>query len=505
MERNLFMPLRLRTWISRFFALFRNQKLGAEISEEIRLHLDGLIERNRAAGMSHQEARNAALREFGGVEQIKEIAREERVWMWPHQLWKDFRFALRVLWKQPAFTLISSITLALGIGANTAIFSLVNAVLLRPLPYPHADRILFVAEADKKNLTQNTFSVSLPDYQDWERDNTAFEYLALSHVESATLSDIPARNPEQIPSALVTANFFSVIGLPATIGRTFTQEEDKVAGPLLAVISDRLWQRVFQRDPNIIGKAITLQSQAATVIGVMPAEMTSPQEVDVWLPMMRRTNNGAWSKREIHPWLFVWGRLKDTATLEQARTELKAISARIEQAYPETNLNVTASVMPLMENLVGKYRFNLSLLLGAVALVLLIACANLANLFAARGAARAREFAIRIAIGARRSQIIRQLLIESLVVALLGGALGFFMAFWSRDILVLLTPGNLGRFHEVHFDVGVLLFTLLVSCLTITLFGLWPAWQATRGDIQFSLRSGAHTVSDTVSGRRARI
>src|SRR5438270_10593589 len=220
----------------------------------------------------------------------------------------------------------------------------------------------------------------------------------------------------------------------------------------------------------------------------MPAEMISPQEVDAWLPMMRRTNNGAWPKREIHPWLFVWGRLKPTATLEQARTEIKAISARIEQAHPESNTNITASVMPLMENLVGKYRLNLSLLLGAVALVLLIACANLANLFAARGAARAREFAIRTAVGARRTQIIRQLLIESLVIAMLGGALGFFMAAWSRDLVGLLAPQDLSRFREVNFDGRVLGFTLLLASLTSVLFGLWPAWQASRADIQDALK-----------------
>src|ERR1700736_4873277 len=493
---------RFRSWFSRFVGLFQKKIRESEMAAEIRAHLDSLTERKIAAGMSIQEARNAALREFGGVEQIKEIAREQRVWMWPDQLWQDLRFAVRILMKRPGFTLIAAVTLALGIGANTAIFSIVNAVLLRPLPYPDADRILFLAEADKTNPGQGTFSVSLPDYEDWRRDSTVFEHLALSRTESASLSDIQGRNPEQITSALVTANFFQVIGLPAKVGRTFTEAEDKVGGPLLVVISDRLWQRVFQGDPGIIGKAVTLQSQPATVIGVMPPEMTSPQDVDAWFPMMRRTNNDAWVKREIHPWLFVWGRLKQTATLEQARAEMKAITGRIEQAHPDTNTNVTASVMPLIENMVGKYRLNLPLLLGAVGLVLLIACANLANLFAARSAARMREFAIRSAIGARRTQIIRQLLIESMVIAVLGGLLGFLFAFWSHDILRLLAPQNLSRFHEVTFGGPVLLFTLLLSCLTIAVFGLWPAWHTPRGDAQLALKSG--TVSDSVSARRTR-
>lgn len=496
------MPPKVRSWVSRFAGLFQKGKRESEMADELRHHLDGLTARNIAAGMSPEEARNDASREFGGVEQIKELAREQRVWMSADQLWQDLRFAFRTLTKRPGFTFIAAFTLALGIAANTAIFSIVNAVLLRPIPYPESDRILFLAQADKTNPAQGTLSVSLPDYEDWRRDNTVFEHLALSRVESASLSDIAGRNPEQISSALVTANFFKVIGLPPKIGRTFTEEEDRVGGPLLVVISDRLWQRAFERDPEIIGKAITVQSQSATVIGVMPAEMSSPQNVDAWFPMMRRTNNGAWSKREIHPWLFVWGRLKPAATLEQARAEMKAIAGRIEQAHPESNTNITASVVPLMENLVGKYRLNLALLLGAVVLVLLIACANLANLFAARGAARMREFAIRSAIGARRSQIVRQLLVESLVIALFGGFLGFLIAFWSRDLLALIAPQGLDRFQDVHFDWRVLLFTLLLSCLTICVFGLWPAWQTTRSDLQFALRSG--TVSDSISARRTR-
>ncbi|HEY4281692.1 MAG TPA: ABC transporter permease [Chthoniobacterales bacterium] len=498
------MAPQIRSWFSRLAGLFQKRDREAEMAAEIRAHLDSLTDRHLAAGMTLAEARNAALREFGGVEQIKEIAREQRVWIWADQFVQDLRFAIRTLMKRPGFAIIAALTLALGIGANTAIFSIVNAVLLRPLPYPQPDRILFVAGEDKTNPAQGTFPISLPDYLDWRRDNTVFEHLALSRVESATLSDIPGRNPEQISSALVTANFFKVIGVPPRIGRTITEEEDRVGGPLLVVISDRLWQRAFQRDPGILGKQLTLQSQPATVIGVMPPEMTSPQEVDAWFPMMRRTDNDAWPKREIHPWLFAWGRLKENATLNQARTEMKAISGRIEQAHPDTNANITASVVPLIENMVGKYRLNLALLLGAVGLVLLIACANLANLFAARGAARLREFAIRTAVGARRSQIIRQLLVESMVIALLGGLLGYLFAFWSRDILALLAPQSLSRFHEVTFDGRVLGFTLVLACLTIGLFGLWPAWQTTRADVEFALRAGAHSVSDSVAARRTR-
>jgi putative ABC transport system permease protein len=493
-----------RSWFSRLRGLFRKEERDAEMTEEIQQHLDGLTDRNIAAGMSRQEARDAALREFGGVEQVKEIAREQRVWMSADQLLRDLRFAGRVLLKNPGFTIIATFTLALGIGANTAIFSIVNAVLLQPLPYPQPDRIMFLAEGDKTNPAAGTISLSLPDYLDWRRDNTVFENLALSRVESTNLSDIPGRNPEQISTALVTANFFSVIGISPQMGRTFTEEEDKVGGPYLAVISDRLWQRVFQRDPNVLGRTVTFYNLPATVIGVMPPQMSSPQDVHAWFPLMRRTNNGAWPTRIIHPWFFAWGRLKPGVGFEQARAEMKAISARIEQEHLDSNTDITAVVTPLMENLVGKYRLNLILLLSAVVLVLLIACANLANLFSARGAARAREFAIRTAVGARRAQIVRQLLVESLVIALLGGGLGFCMALWSRSLLVWLAPHDLDRFREVQFDARVLIFTVLLASLTSVLFGLWPAWRASHADVQDALKAGAHGSSDSRSIRRTR-
>src|SRR5437879_5789208 len=361
-----------------------------------------------------------------------------------------FRFAFRQLIKNPAFAAVAILSLALGIGANTAIFSIVNAVLLRPLPYPDADRIMVLNESAGPG---QDFSVALPDYFDWQKDNTAFEHLAATHKESRNLSGVPGRDPERVSCASVTRNFFNIVGLNAEIGRTFSEDEDKVGAPPVVVISDRLWQRAFNRDPDAIGRSINLHDQNFTVIGVMPPQMTSPQDSDAWFSLMRRSNNPAWMDRSHHPMMVVWGRLKAGVTVEQARTEMNGIAARLEKAYPDTNAKVGVTVIPLLENLVGKYRTNLGLLLGAVGLVLLIACANLANLFAARGAARAREFAIRAAVGASRIQITRQLLIESLVIALLGGTLGFFIALWARDGLVALAPQSVSRFHEVSFDL----------------------------------------------------
>src|SRR6266513_1369240 len=349
----------------------------------------------------------------------------------------NFRLAIRQFVNNPAFSAIAILTLALGIGANTAIFSTVNAVLLRPLPYPDADRIMVLNESSGPG---QDYSVALPDYFDWRNDNTVFEHLAATHKESRNLSGIPDRDPERIACAFVTRNFFNIIGLPPEIGRTFSEDEDKVGAPPVVVISDRLWQRAFNRDPSVLGRSIDLHDQNFTVIGVMPPQMTSPQDSDAWLSIMRRSNNPAWMDRSHHPMIFVWGKLKAGVTVDQARTEMKGIAARLEKTYPDTNGKVYAVVTPLLENLVGKYRTNLGLLLGAVVLVLLIACANLANLFAARGAARARDLAIHAAVGATRGQIVRQLLVESFVVAILGGALGVIIAIWVREGLIALSP-----------------------------------------------------------------
>jgi len=413
----------------------------------------------------------------------------------------DLRFAFRQLFKNPAFSAVAILTLALGIGANTAIFSVVNAVLLQPLPYPNADRIMVLNESSGRG---QDYSVALPDYFDWRNDNTVFEHLAATHKESRNLSGIPGREPERVSCASVTRNFFNTIGLRPELGRTFGEDEDKVGAPPVVVISDRLWQRAFNRDPAAIGRSINLHDQNFTIIGVMPPQMTSPQDTDAWFSLMRRSNNPAWLDRSHHPMMFVWGRLKSDVTVDQARTEMKGIAARLEKTYPDTNTKVWVVVTPLLENLVGKYRTNLELLLGAVGLVLLIACANLANLFAARGAARAREFAIHSAVGATRGQIIRKLLLESFLIALLGGALGFFIAIWMRDALIALGPEGVSRFQQISFDLPVLSFTFLIASLTTIIFGLWPAWQASRTDVQLALKTGSAGSGDPPSVKRAR-
>jgi len=412
----------------------------------------------------------------------------------------DIRYAFRQLRKSPGFTLIAVLTLALGIGANSAIFSVVNAVLLRPLPYPKADRLVYLNEV----INGTNTSIALPDYVDWQRDSTSFQHLALTRIESLNLSDVPGRQPERISVSLATANFFDTIGLPPHLGRTFTPDEDKPGAPPLAVISYRLWDRAFHQDPQIVGRAITLHGRPITVIGVMPREMDSPHGVDIWLSLMRRSAVPGWQNRANHPMFYAWGRLKDGVTVEQARGEMVAIAARLEKLYPATTAGTGVAVRPLLENLLGNYRTSLALLLGSVAVVLLIACANLANLLAARGAARAREFAIRAAMGAGRGQIIRQLLIESFAISVIGGGLGMVFAIWGRDALVAFAPAGAPRFDEIGFDWRVLAFTFLLATFTTILFGLWPAWQAAKTDINVALQAGSFGSSETKAARRSR-
>jgi putative ABC transport system permease protein len=414
---------------------------------------------------------------------------------------KDLRFAFRQLRKTPGFTFIAVLTLALGIGANTAIFSVIYAVLLQPLPYPEADRMVIVTESDSN---QPQISISYPNYLDYRRDNTVFEHIAVSRRESFNLSGLDGRVPEQVSGALVTANFFKVIGLNPQLGRAFTEEEDRVGGPMLCVISDRMWQRVFNRDPKVLGRAVNFGNQPYTIIGVMPPQMFSPRTVEVWFPLTRRTDDQAWQTRDNHPGLYGWGRLKPGVTVEAAVANLSEIAARNSKQYPSSNAGVGVTITPYLENQVGDYRGSLNLLLGAVGLVLLIACANLANLLAARGAARAQEFAVRAAVGASRWQIIRQLLIESFALAVLGGGLGLCLAAWGRDLLVALSPPGVPRFQNLAINGWVLLFSLALSFVTSILFGLWPAWHTSRADIQLALKSGGRGSSDSPGARRSR-
>ncbi len=258
----------------------------------------------------------------------------------------NFRLAVRQLLKSPGFTCIAVLTLALGIGANSAIFSVINAVLLRPLPYPQPNEIMILNETD---ANQPSISISFPDYLDFKRDNHVFQQIAISQRNSYNLSGVQGRVPEQVSGAVVTANFFQVIGLKPQLGRFFTEQEDRVGGPALAVISEQLWQRVFARDPQILGRSLNFAGELYTVVGVMPPQMFSPRTVEVWFPLMRNSASASWQTRDNHPGLFGWGRLKNGVTLEQAQADLSAIAARLAKAYPDSNSKVGVRVTELLE------------------------------------------------------------------------------------------------------------------------------------------------------------
>ena len=413
----------------------------------------------------------------------------------------DLRYAFRQLRKSPGFTIVAVLTLALCIGANSAIFSVINAVLLRPLPYPDPDRLMIVTESD---ADQPAISVSLPDYLDWKKQNTVFEEIAVARRETFNLSGLKGRPPEQIPTGIVTANFFKVIGLKPQLGRVFSEEEDREGGPALVVLSDPLWQRLFQRDPAVLGQTLNLAGELYTVIGVMPPQIFSPRRAELWVPLRRHAIGPGWTMRDNHPGLFGWGRLKKDVSIEAARAQMSTIAANLEKAYPKSNYKIGTTVHSLLENQVGEYRASLTLLFAAVGVVLLIACVNLANLLAARGTARAREFALRAAVGASRWRIVKQLLAESALLALAGGVLGLFLAGWSRDLILSLAPAGDLRFQGVRLDSNVFIFSLLISTATSVLFGLWPAIQSSRADIQLALKSGDRGSSDSPGARRSR-
>ncbi|HJQ22475.1 MAG TPA: ABC transporter permease [Blastocatellia bacterium] len=417
-------------------------------------------------------------------------------------LWHDLRFALRTLLKKPGFTFVLVLALALGIGANTAIFSVVNAVLLRPLPYKQADRLVWIWGTNPRNDIEHE-TASAPDYHDWKTQGQSFEEMGAFVNTRLTLTG--SGEPERYDAAYVTDGFFEVLGVPAAIGRTFTPDEDKPNGPRVIILSQGLWQRRFGGDANIVGQAITINGRPFTVVGVMPAHFKHPRpesnrKAEMWVPL--QVDYAKAGRRG--DYLGVIARLKPGATIEQARAEMSTIAAQLEQQYPDTNNGWGTIVVSLHERFVGDVRPVLVVLLGAVGFLLLIACANVANLLLARAAARQKEMAIRTALGARRWRIIRQLLTESVLLAVVGGALGLLLALWGVEALVALSPGNLPRLNEVNLDTRVLLFTFGVSLVTGVLFGLFPALQAANPNLNETLKEGGRGMSESGRGGRAR-
>jgi predicted permease len=479
------LPARLR-------AIVRPSRFERELDDELSFHVAMQTQANVKRGMSESEAERRARLALGGVDQTTERSRDVRPLQWAHTFIQDVRYALRSLRRTPSFTAVALLTLALGIGANAAMFSIVNGVLLRPLPYPDADRLVRIYQANPGQGIRNG-AISLTDFGDWRERTRSFRAMAAYQRISVILTG--RGDPTELRSAFVTGEFFDVLRAPAQLGRPLLPEDVRGAS-YTAVISDRLWRTAFAADRAIIGQSVLLQGQPYTVVGVMPADFRFPTaDTDAWAPYSVLSELQVGPRVRIARVMEGVARLGDDMSLERARAELNAVAAQLAAEYPQSNARWSAAtVVPLRTVILGDVDRALVVVLAVVAFILLIGCANLANLLLARGASRSNEIAVRVALGAERVRIVRQLLTESLVLACLGGTLGIVLAVWGVDTILALGTGTLPRLEDVRIDGRVTGFGLLLSLTTGLLFGLLPALRATAADPQNNLKGGRGTV-----------
>jgi putative ABC transport system permease protein len=492
----------LRALAARLAGLTGRARRDRELAEELESHLRMHVEDNVRAGMSPPEARRHALIKLGGLAQTAEEYRRQRGLPLLETLAQDLRYGARVMRRNVAFTLVAVLTLALGVGANTAIFSVVNAVLLRPLQYPNAGRLAAIQELNEKGTRVQSTPAN---FLDWREQNTVFEHLAAIYATTANLS--AGEESERVDLAMTSVNFFEVFGVLPLRGRFFLPEEELAGHEAVAVVSHGLWQRRFGADPSLVGRSVVLDGQPLTVVGVAPEGFQYPDRTEVWIPPYQRVPTLS-PQQDIERargfgFLTAVALLKPGVTVERADAEMTAITARLRQQYPEANNRRFNRVVSLQSHLVGERGRALLLLLGAVALLLLIACANVANLLLARAAARQKEISVRLALGATRLRLARQLLAESALLGLVGGAAGLLLGWWGVELMRGLLPLDFPRAQAIGVDLRVLGFTLLVSLGTGLLFGLAPALQSTKPDINESLKESARGSSG--GARRSRV
>jgi predicted permease len=475
--------------------LFRRQQVEREMEEELRSHQRRRADDLERQGLSREEAEREARVEFGGYQRYKEECRNARGTRLLGEVIADVRYGLRQLRRNPGFTAVAVITLALGIGANTAIFSVVNAVLIRRLPFRSPDRLVQLWETE---AAPGTYPFAGPDYLDWQAQNHTLAGSSL-YTWQQSVNASGAGEPEEVSVVRTQANFFRVLGVKPLLGRTFVAGEDQAGHDRVAILSFGFWQRHFGGRRDALGKTLELNFEKYTVVGVMPASFRMLGEADIWVPQdMSPQRLGM---RGSHNYLAI-GRLKPGVTVARARAEFGTIAKRLERQYPKSNDNVGAAVVPLKEELVGNSRPELLIMLGVVGLVLLIACANVANLSQARATGRHREIAVRRALGAARGRIVRQLLTESVVLSMAGGVCGLVLAWAGVNILAASPNLSIPQPNAIRLDGMVLLFTLVVSLLVGVLFGLAPAWRVSQLHLSDEIKSSAAAALSTTGDRR---
>jgi predicted permease len=473
-------------------SLFRKRALDEQLDSELRFHIETLVNENIAAGMAPQEARRQAMLEFGGHQQIKEDLHDvHRVSVIESTL-ANVKFALRLIRKSPSFSIAVILTLALGIGANSAVFSAIDAILLRPLPFPNGDQLMRIDQYNPKVKSPQTFVAPIR-VEDWNRMNSTFQAITGYYTED--VSEISAALPEKVSQAWVAPRFLQVWGISPALGRDFDSDEETFGGPNAVIISDRFWRQRFNADQNVVGKKLRLGGYSCSIVGVMPSSFLFPERgVDLWSPI---PTNSPFSQSRDSTWYKVIGRLKQGVNVEQARVNLATVQAQLGRAYPKTDADLAVKIQPLKEATIESAQSSLWILFGSVSLLLLIACTNIAALLLARGAERQHDISVRFLLGASRSALIIQLLTETFVLAFIGAALGLLVAGGTSTVFRALAAG-LPRVEEIHLDMRIVFYSLVCCVFATLLCGLFPAIRATRTNISGSLAQGSRTQ---VSGR----